>query len=38
MFTKSGISGVLRRLIHPGLIGCLPDHKMLAEWNKREQD
>ena len=25
-------------LIHPGLIGCLPDHKMLAEWNKREQE
>ncbi|MEE4945501.1 formamidase [Pseudomonas alliivorans] len=24
-------------LIHPGLIGCLPDHKMLAEWNRREQ-
>ncbi|NNA91707.1 formamidase [Pseudomonas gessardii] len=25
-------------LIHPGLIGCLPDHKMLAEWNRREQE
>lgn len=24
-------------LIHPGLIGCLPDPKMLAQWNKREQ-
>jgi len=23
-------------LIHPGLIGCLPDPKMLATWNKRE--
>ena len=23
--------------IHPGLIGCLPDHKMLATWNEREQ-
>ncbi|HAT11939.1 MAG TPA: formamidase [Planctomycetes bacterium] len=24
-------------IMHPGLIGCLPDHKMLAEWNKREK-
>ncbi|WP_119268338.1 formamidase [Taklimakanibacter deserti] len=23
-------------LVHPGLIGCLPDHKLLAEANKRE--
>src|ERR1700712_3711635 len=23
-------------LIHPGLIGCLPDKKMLEMWNKRE--
>ena len=23
-------------LIHPGLIGCLPDPKMLATWNERE--
>ena len=23
-------------LIHPGLIGCLPDPKMLATWNARE--
>src|SRR5215213_5292124 len=23
-------------LIHPGLIGCLPDQKMLDMWNKRE--
>ena len=23
-------------LIHPGLIGCLPDPKLLATWNKRE--
>lgn len=23
-------------LIHPGLIGCLPDHKLLAEANRRE--
>ena len=23
-------------LIHPGLIGCLPDPKMLAAWNARE--
>src|SRR5450755_200382 len=25
-------------LIHPGLIGCLPDQKMLETWNKREAD
>lgn len=25
-------------LIHPGLIGCLPDQKMLDMWNKREVD
>jgi formamidase len=25
-------------IMHPGLIGCLPDHKMLAEWNKREKE
>ncbi|MEL6793290.1 MAG: acetamidase/formamidase family protein, partial [Pseudomonadota bacterium] len=24
-------------LIHPGLIGCLPDRKMLDAWNKREK-
>ena len=23
-------------LIHPGLIGCLPDHKLLEKWNSRE--
>ena len=23
-------------LVHPGLIGCLPDHKLLAEANRRE--
>ena len=23
-------------LIHPGLIGCLPDPKLLANWNERE--
>lgn len=40
MFTSSRhIPGVnFAGLIHPGLIGCLPDHKMLAEWNKREQE
>jgi len=39
MFTKSRhIPGVeYAGLIHPGLIGCLPDPKMLAEWNQREQ-
>lgn len=25
-------------LIHPGLIGCLPDPKLLAAWNQREVD
>ncbi|MFZ2871655.1 formamidase [Zavarzinia sp.] len=25
-------------LIHPGLIGCLPDPKLLETWNKREVD
>jgi formamidase len=23
-------------LIHPGLIGCLPDPKLLETWNTRE--
>jgi formamidase len=23
-------------LVHPGLIGCLPDPKLLAKWNERE--
>ena len=23
-------------LIHPGLIGCLPDPKLLDTWNRRE--
>ncbi len=26
----------LSRVIHPGLIGCLPDPKLLATWNERE--
>lgn len=25
-------------LVHPGLIGCLPDHKLLAEANRREAE
>lgn len=25
-------------VMHPGLIGCLPSHELLAEWNKREQE
>jgi len=25
-------------LIHPGLIGCLPDRKLLETWNKREAE
>lgn len=38
MFTKSRhIPGVnFAGLIHPGLIGCLPDPQMLAAWNERE--
>ena len=40
MFTKSRhIPGVrYAGLIHPGLIGCLPDQKMLDTWNEREVD
>ncbi|HET8693120.1 MAG: acetamidase/formamidase family protein [Burkholderiales bacterium] len=40
MFTKSRhVPGVsYAGLIHPGLIGCLPDHKMLEAWNSREQE
>ncbi|RAI01956.1 formamidase [Acuticoccus sediminis] len=39
MFTKSRhVPGVrYAGLIHPGLIGCLPDHKMLETWNTREK-
>jgi formamidase len=38
MFTKSRhIPGVrFPGLIHPGLIGCLPDPKLLKTWNDRE--
>ncbi len=38
MFTKSRhVPGVrYAGLIHPGLIGCLPDRKMLDMWNTRE--
>jgi len=25
-------------IMHPGLIGCLPSHELLAEWNKREKE
>ncbi|WP_297907135.1 formamidase [Thiomonas sp.] len=40
MFTSSRhIPGVnFAGLIHPGLIGCLPDAKLLQEWNRREVD
>ncbi|THF59432.1 formamidase [Pseudothauera rhizosphaerae] len=40
LFTKSRhIPGVrFAGLIHPGLIGCLPDQKMLDTWNEREVD
>src|SRR3978361_2314249 len=39
MYTSSRhIPGVnFAGLIHPGLIGCLPDPKLLATWNEREQ-
>lgn len=39
MYTSSRhIPGVnFAGLIHPGLIGCLPDPKLLATWNTREQ-
>ncbi|MDI3380125.1 formamidase [Xenophilus aerolatus] len=39
MFTTSRhVPGVkYAGLIHPGLIGCLPDPKMLEVWNTREQ-
>jgi formamidase len=38
MWTKSRhIPGVrFPGLIHPGLIGCLPDPKLLSTWNERE--
>ena len=38
MFTQSRhVPGVsYAGLIHPGLIGCLPDPKLLAAWNERE--
>jgi len=40
MFTKSRhVPGVsFAGLVHPGLIGCLPDRKLLDVWNKRETD
>ena len=40
MFTNSRhIPGVnFAGLIHPGLIGCLPDQKMLDTWNAREAE
>jgi len=40
MFTSSRhVPGVhFAGLIHPGLIGCLPDPKLLDTWNKREID
>lgn len=39
MFTESRhVPGVkYAGLVHPGLIGCLPDHKMLDMWNAREK-
>ena len=39
LFTKSRhVPGVrFAGLVHPGLIGCLPDPKLLDTWNTREQ-
>ena len=39
LFTKSRhVPGVrFAGLVHPGLIGCLPDPKLLETWNAREQ-
>ena len=39
LFTKSRhVPGVrFAGLVHPGLIGCLPDPKLLETWNTREQ-
>ncbi len=39
MFTKSRhVPGVrYAGILHPGLIGCLPDRKMLDMWNEREK-
>lgn len=38
LFTRSRhVPGVrYAGLVHPGLIGCLPDAKLLARWNERE--
>ncbi len=40
MFTESRHVPAVKYagLIHPGLIGCLPDRAMLETWNKREID
>ncbi len=40
MYTSSRhVPGVsFAGLVHPGLIGCLPDPKLLELWNKRETD
>jgi formamidase len=40
MFTSSRhVPGVsFAGLVHPGLIGCLPDKRLLDVWNKRETD
>ena len=40
MFTESRHVPAVKYagLIHPGLIGCLPDRAMLDTWNKREID
>ncbi len=37
--TSRHIPGVrFAGLTHPGLIGCVPSHELLAKWNKRERD
>jgi formamidase len=37
--TSRHIPGVrFAGITHPGLIGCAPDHRLLARWNKREAE
>ena len=37
--TSRHIPGVrFAGITHPGLIGCAPDHALLARWNKRERE
>ncbi len=39
MATSRHVPGVrYHGITHPGLIGCLPSHALLAEWNRREAE